>query len=97
MLVFFFFTDTHMVLHFGFVIKIVLIIHQYFSCFIEAVAQGLFSFSHCFVSEELGVHKELGGDTAGKADPDRPEGSSIPPGVMLSSKSWGKEEQWEHV
>ncbi|KAK4823432.1 hypothetical protein QYF61_002118 [Mycteria americana] len=38
----------------------------------------------------LEVHKKLGGDTAGTADPNWPKGYSIPDDVMLSDKSWGK-------
>jgi len=32
----------------------------------------------------LGVHKKLGGDTAGTADPNGPKGYSIPYDIMLS-------------
>jgi len=40
------------------------------------------------------VRKELGGDTAGPADPSRPKGCPIPCDTMLSNKSWGKKEGW---
>ena len=34
-------------------------------------------------ARRLGVHKKLGGDTAGTADPTWPKGYSIPYGIML--------------
>ena len=37
------------------------------------------------------MHKKLGGDTSGTADPNCPKGYSMPYDVMLSNKSWGKE------
>ena len=40
----------------------------------------------------LGVHKKLGGDIAGRADPNRPKGYSIPYDVMLSNIKLGEEE-----
>lgn len=39
----------------------------------------------------LGVHEELGGDTAGTAAPGYPKGHSIPYSFMLSVNiSWGR-------
>jgi len=44
-----------------------------------------FSASHAALpASRLGVHKRLGGDTDGTADPKRPQGYSIPYSVMLS-------------
>ena len=40
-----------------------------------------------------GVHKKLGGDTARTAGPSWPQGCPTPYDVVLSNKSWGKEEK----
>ena len=40
-------------------------------------------------ASRLGVHKELGGGTAGTADPNCPKGHSRPCDVMLSNRSGG--------
>lgn len=40
-----------------------------------------------------GLHKELGGDTGGIAEPSWLQGYSTPHGVMLSTPSWGKERE----
>ena len=51
-----------------------------------------FYFSHAAPPvSQLGVHKKLGGDTAGTADPNRPKGYSRPYDVTISNKTWGKE------
>ena len=52
--------------------------------------QGLFCFSCCPASEQAGVHKKLGGDTASTGDPSQPGGYSAPYDVVLSNKSWGR-------
>ena len=75
-----FFTVASMGLHFGFVLETVLTIQ---GCFIFTAEQRLhrakaFSASHPTPqASRLGVHKELGGDTAGTADPNWPKGYSI--------------------
>ena len=43
-------------------------------------------------ASRLGVHKKMGGDTAGTADPNCPKGCSIPYDIMLSSIKLGEEE-----
>jgi len=62
-------------LYFGFVLKTVLIIQRYFiaeQCLHRA---KVFSASHTIPPmNRLLVHKKLGGDTAGTADPNRPKG-----------------------
>jgi len=45
-------------------------------------------------ASRLGVHKKLGGDTARTADLNSPKGYSTPHDIMLSNKSWGKEEMF---
>jgi len=43
------------------------------------------SASHTTLSaRRLDLHKKLGGDTAGTADPNRPKGFSVPYDVMVS-------------
>lgn len=50
-------------------------------------------FAPCIISSKrLGVHKELGGNTAGIGDPSWLQEYSIPHGMRLSKKSLGKEE-----
>jgi len=45
-----------------------------------------FSASHPLSpARRLGVHKKLGGDTAGTADPNWPKGFSIPYDITLSN------------
>lgn len=65
---------------FEFMTKTVVIAHQYFSCCRAALTQSpeLFCFSHCPVSKDLGVHKELREDTASTTDPDWPKGCPTP-------------------
>jgi len=51
----------------------------------------------------LGVHKKLGGDTSGTADPNWPKGYPTPYDVILSNNQLGKEEgrrdhsEWWHL
>lgn len=60
-----FFLLSGMVLHFVFRITIILTAHRWFSCCIAVLAQhwGFFRFLYCSASEELRVHKKLGGGT----------------------------------
>lgn len=75
---------------FGFMMKIVAIMHYYFSCREVLIgSQGLFCFLYCPASQELWVHREMEGNTARTDDPDWPNGCPIPYGIMLSNKSWG--------
>lgn len=75
-----FFIIAHMVTCFGFVTQTLLISIKAFSVSHRAPpAIG------------LGVHTELGGDTVGTADPNRPKGYSILSDVGLSNKSCGGE------
>lgn len=54
------------------------------------LSQGLGSFSHHPTIKEVGGHKELGGDTAGTADPNCPEGYSRTYGFMLNMETGRK-------
>lgn len=51
-------------------------------------------------ARRMGVSKDLGGDAAGRVDPDWPKGHSRPHSLMLSSKSWEdemmKKMKWWH-
>ena len=56
----------------------------------SAYSVKAFSASHTIPPvRRLGVHKKLGGDTAGTADPNWPKGYSIPYDVMLNIKLGG--------
>jgi len=54
-------------------------------------SQGFFCSSPALSVSGLGVPKELGGDTAGMADPTWPKGYSMTHNVMLSNKKLGIE------
>jgi len=77
------------VLHFGFSMKKALLIHQCFSC-CRALLHKIkdVSASHTALpAKSLGMHKELGGDRTGTADPNWPKECSIPFHIMLHNKS----------
>ena len=69
----------------GFVLEAVLITEGCFSPAEQGLhgAKGI-SAPHP-TSEQAGGHQELGGDTAGTADPRSPRGCPIPYGIMLST------------
>ena len=72
---------------FGFVLKTVLITQR---CFHHCWAKA-FSASHPTPpARRLGVHKKLGRDTAGTADPTWPKGYSIPYGSCSVYKAGGR-------
>ena len=77
---------------FGFVLKTVLIMQWCFSYCWALLTQhwGLFCSSHCPAREYARVHRKLGGDTAGTADPNWPKGYPIPYDIMLSNKTRGE-------
>lgn len=61
--------EAHLMLHFGFLIKTVVEREGCFSCCRAVLTEpGTFSSSCCAASKGLGVHKQLGGDTARTAD-----------------------------
>lgn len=77
-----------MMLYFGFGVKIVMIIHQCFSCCRAAhIEPGNFQFLVLHYQLGAGVHKELGVDTASTTDPDLPKGYPMLCGIMLSNNT----------
>ena len=93
-----FFIVASMGLCFGFVQRTVLITQGCFRyCWaVLTQSQGLFCSSPTPSAGGLGVHKKLGGDAAGTADPNRPKGYSRPYD-MLSTWSWGNEEEGRDI
>lgn len=85
------------VLCLGFRVRIMLITHLCFSCCWEGLAQSqrFFSFSCGPESEEAGGDEKMGGDTAGTADPEWPEGYPRPYGIVLNTKTGGVGWGWQ--
>ena len=84
-----FFIIARMGLCFGFVLKTVLMFSGTFllllsSAYTESRPSLLLTAPP---ARRLGMHKKLGGDTAGTADPNWPKGYPIPYVVVLSNKS----------
>lgn len=81
-----FFTVSGMWLCFGCVLQVLITQGCFPDCWAApAQSQSL----SCFSPTRLGVHRELGGDSAGTVDPSWPEGYSTPYGLMLSNKTRG--------
>lgn len=91
-----FFIETHAMLRSGFLMKAVAMTHQDLSC-CRAVLHRAKAFSApcaALPARRLGVHRELGGDTASTGGPGWPKGYLISlchPIIVVSKKSWGKE------
>lgn len=66
----------------------VLVTHQCFGCYGIVLAQPQSLLFFPTYSEQAGVGKRLGQDTARTADPSRSKGYSVPYAVMLSNKNW---------
>ena len=78
---------------FGFVTEKVLIIYRCFGYLwtVLTQCQDLLFFTYYTTGSRLGMHKKLGRNTAGTADPDWPKGYSTPYDITLCNKNWGKE------
>lgn len=81
----------YLVLCFGFVLKTLLIIQECFSyCWAVLIESRPFSVSHSTPpASRLGIPKDLEEDRSTIANPYRPQGYSIPQGVILRKKKPG--------